>query len=93
MDMTQLRQLGGYLHQDWPLDHADAESAVRAFVADRSPDEVAEALAEVEHLRTTQGDDELTNVLTSVIDYWPPGDGLTFRQWIDQLVNLLRESL
>lgn len=38
----------GYLHQDFVVEHKTPRGALRAFLADASPDERAELLADVE---------------------------------------------
>jgi hypothetical protein len=50
-DFPALAQfLGGYLHQDFLLDHASAPAAARSFRADASPEEAAAVDAELDRL-------------------------------------------
>lgn len=77
--------LAGYLHQDWPLDHEYATDAVAAFLdeldaAGRSAfvDEVDALLAQADAVLPATFD-ELGS------GYHPPGDGLTHREWLEQV--------
>ncbi|HUR02340.1 MAG TPA: contact-dependent growth inhibition system immunity protein [Nonomuraea sp.] len=50
-DFPALAQfLGGYLHQDFLLDHASAPAAARSFRADASPEEARAVDAELDRL-------------------------------------------
>lgn len=94
MAWEQLTRLGGYLHQDWPLDYDDAGEAIRAFKGDLTAAELEEAVAEVTRITEQhRSEDDLRRVLVDElrIDYWPPGDGLTFRSWFDDLERILRD--
>lgn len=90
----QLRQLGAYLHQDWDLDYGGVWDAVRAFKRDASDDDLRAAIAQAEELRAAGLDEE--EFRRAVVDrlgveYWPPGDGLTFQAWLDELVRVLAD--
>ena len=89
-----LGQLGAYLHQDWPLDHEDVWDAVQEFARQSSASDLAAALTRAERLRAEDlGEEGLRRVLVDDIGlgYWPPGDGLTFRTWLDQLIEVLAD--
>ena len=90
----QLRQLGAYLHQDWDLDYDGVWDAVRAFKADASADDLRAAIAQTEELRDAGLDEEQlrrTVVDELGVEYWPPGDDLTFQAWLDELVRVLAD--
>lgn len=91
----QLRQLGAYLHQDWDVVYGGAWDAVRAFKRDASDHDLRAATAQAEELRAAGLDEEqLRRVVVDElgVEYWPPGDGLTFQAWLDELVRVLADS-
>jgi hypothetical protein len=90
---NRLAQLSGYLHQDWDLDHDTIWDAVLAFISDATADEVRAAAQQAADLRDAGlAEEELAGIVNAElgIDYWPPGDDLTFRGWLDELVGVLR---
>lgn len=89
-DLVQL-----YLHQDWVLEYADVWAAVDAFIAGEDPRLTAELLAEVSALLATEPDEEtVQRLLVEDLgsEYWPPGDGMTFLEWLQRLEGRLRDT-
>lgn len=84
-DLPALRHfLGAYLHQDWSDEFATADEAVDAFVHDE-PGRATTLGQEVSSLLASAPDEARLRKL--VLDdlgsgYYPPGDGLTFQQWL-----------
>jgi hypothetical protein len=91
-DRDQLGQLSGYLHQDWDLDHATVWDAVRAFLRDATAADAQAATRQAADLRDAGlAEEELARIVNAELGivYWPPGDDLTFRGWLDELVRVL----
>lgn len=88
--------LGGYVNQDWDLDYSDVWEAVRAFIGDQPGSVVDEARSQLwELLNSNKSEEDLKRVLISEIGcgYWPPGDGLTFRTWLEGVAQYLGKPM
>lgn len=88
--LTEL--VAGYLNQDWPLDYATVWDAVRAFCDEEPPTVVAQARNQaLQLLRSVDSEEELKRVLVDELGsgYWPPGENLTFREWLERVVSAL----
>jgi hypothetical protein len=79
--------LGGYLHQDFDLDYGSAEAAIEQALADWHDDERLSGVeAELEALLRLS-DVGLQRTVNRICDYHPPGDGLTYRDWVVQVLG------
>jgi hypothetical protein len=92
--------LGGYFHQDWPYDYGSDgepsfETIVRHFKARNPPRTVSQATEELEQfLKLPLGEDELDEILGKLGSYYyAPGLGMTYRQWLEAVLKILREPL
>ena len=85
--------LGAYLHQDWDIDYPTAAAAVAAAIRDFSSvgdlPAVERELAEID--RTD--DATVETILGRVCDYHPAGDGLSYREWLSQVLSSVRTEL
>lgn len=77
--------VGGYLHQDWDVDHATVWDALQNCLDDlaQSGEDDGARLAEEVRSLLLRSDDDIALELTSLgCGYYPPGDHLTNRQWL-----------
>ncbi len=79
-----LQFLGGYLHQDWPEDYATADEAVRVAIAESDAKRLRGVERELPTLLRLPEDD-LRAVLAELCDYYPPGDGRSWRGWLEEV--------
>jgi hypothetical protein len=82
--------LGGYLHQDFDLDHGRADDALLAAVAGQPPEQVAAAAAELAAHRPSADDEGASRRFNNELcSYHPPGDGLSYSEWLDRVQRVL----
>jgi hypothetical protein len=91
-DRSGLAQLAGYLHQDWTEDYGDVWEAVQDFCSGQSAHAVRRAADQVHMLIESELDEkQLGDAAEELgIYYYPPGVGLTYREWFRDLEVLLR---
>ena len=92
--ISQLGQfLGTYLGQDWDAEFPDAWSAVQGFVELEPLDRRIAARAELEQvLQSSRTEAELSLAMDRVrMNYHPPGEGFTYREWLEKVERYLRE--
>lgn len=79
--------LTGYFHQDWPLDHPDADDVVTTFLDELDADQRVQFNEELSELGAASlSEDALAALLLAVgCGYHPPGDGRTRVEWISGL--------
>ena len=84
----------GYFHQDWNLDDPTAEAVVRRFMNDDGPQGVQQLRAEIDRfLRVSKSEEQRAAILDAWgCCYYPPGDGLSYTDWLKQVSELLTES-
>ena len=81
--------LGGYLHQDFDI-HGGALDAVAAFTSEASSDEVAGAASALRRLLGDGGEAYLAAATEWLgMDYYPRGDGRTYREWLTAVAEQL----
>ena len=80
----------GYFHQDWQIEGENAR-AVLDFFASSDPHMVAGARdAAADMLARNLAEQELEAELEAAgLDYYPPGDGMTYREWLELVVERL----
>jgi uncharacterized membrane protein len=81
--------LKGYFHQDWTLDGKTALEVLQSFRDDEPEPVVRQARQEAADLLAKNLDEAaLENELERRgLQYYPPGDGLTHRAWLEQVVE------
>jgi hypothetical protein len=82
----------GYLHQDWRIEYATVDDAIRSFVAEASPKTLEEARAELRTLLNRRFDDErLAKLLTKGLGsaYDPRVDGTSPSEWLVRVQGML----
>jgi hypothetical protein len=83
--------LGGYINQDWPLDHATVWDAIDDFVAKEGAEAASAAAEDIRALAARAlSEDELAQVLDALGSaYYAPHDGSTYAQWLYQVLARL----
>jgi hypothetical protein len=84
--------LRAYFHQDWPdLEGPTTGAVLERFAQENIPEEIASARNEAAGLlMRAASDDELASELRSrKLNYLPEANGLTYRQWLEGLVEHL----
>jgi len=85
--------LGAWLHQDFDLEYPSAEKALRASIADASLERLRTVLLELSIHRPPRSDEEATRAFVNdLCDYHPPGNGLTYVAWLDQVEAIVSEA-
>jgi hypothetical protein len=85
----------GYFHQDWTLEGETARDVLQAFRDDEPEPVVQQARDQVLELLSRDLDDhELEEELHERLglQYYPPGDGLSHRQWLEQVAEVLKSD-
>jgi len=82
---------GGYLHQDFADFHPSAWTAVEDFVANEPLERRQAARAELgQLLASCHTEQELSDAMDRVhLDYHPPGEGFTYRGWLENVKQYL----
>jgi hypothetical protein len=82
---------GSYFHQDCFLDDPNWQAIIRRFLAENSGPElgtISEGIRELLLANLTEV--ELEKVLDEFGNYYfPPGDGMTYREWLSQVLDKL----
>jgi hypothetical protein len=80
-----------YFHQDWDLDDPTVDAVVHRYIRDASPQEAGRVAAEIDDfIRIGMSEDERRQALdTFGCQYHPPGDGLSYSEWLRQVHDLL----
>jgi hypothetical protein len=87
--------LGGYFHQDWFLDDANAIAVLQRYLNDAVPGQVQDVANEIEKLLGRNlNDDELKHVLFPELGcyYDPTVDNISQSEWLRWVQNRLREG-
>lgn len=78
--------LGPYLHQDFDMEYASAQAALAASLQESSQGRLEDALVELRTHRPAADSEESTRrFVNQLCDYHPPGDGLTYIEWLDRV--------
>lgn len=84
---------GGYFHQDWQDDAPTAMGIVDRYLSEWPQAEVASAADELQALLASATEEELAGWLKALGSYYAPtADGLTCRNWLDQVLKKLRDA-
>jgi hypothetical protein len=86
--------LGAYFNQDWALDDPTPASVVRRFITSEPAELVSRAAADIEHvLQSARSEAELAGWIESLHGYYlPAADGLTARDWLARVGELLEAA-
>jgi hypothetical protein len=94
-----MRQLfGGYLNEDWNLEFGTTDDAVSAYMRDKGPGAESDlkelARSILEFVGKYSSDEELTAALSKQLwcGYFPPGDGLSTRRWLEGVAARLERG-
>ena len=84
---------GGYLHQDFADFHSSAWAAVEDFVANEPLEDRQAARSELgQLLGNCDTEQELSDAVDRLhLDYHPPGEGFTYREWLEKVERYLRQ--
>lgn len=80
--------LGCYFHQDWVDFAASFSEAVSLYLNESPFDDIQKTLMELRDL-LSKDDPELVKAVESMCAYYPPGDGLTYREWLLRVADQL----
>lgn len=85
---------GGHLHQDYDAEYRDEWEAVRDFATGATPSRIAGAIRGLRLLLASYHDDsELLDATYLLgLGYYPPADGLTYRQWLEGVATFLESQ-
>jgi hypothetical protein len=96
LDAKELRSfLSGYFHEDWALDASRPDDVVAQFLTSRPPAfEVDRIVAQISDYLTSRKEEEaVERGLFEELGcyYLPSADGLSARDWLHHVVQLLRK--
>jgi contact-dependent growth inhibition (CDI) system CdiI-like immunity protein len=85
---------GAYLHQSFDLEYKDVWAAVRAYRSEGSPSQVESAIEQVDRLlKGLRTEEELRHAVEELGSYYyPPSEGLTYRDWLTRVEKVLRSG-
>lgn len=81
-----------YFHEDWDLDHPNADDAIDLYLQGACVDERREISQEIgQLLESSLSEAELEEIWqnTWYVEYEPIKDDLTYRQWLEHLLKRL----
>ncbi len=81
--------VAGFLHQDWPDDFATVDDVAREYLA-LEPHKASTLARDVRTLLDgDHSEDDLRRILEGLgSQYWPPGDGITHREYLQGLLGI-----
>ena len=85
----------GYFHQDWKEDDPNVDAVVQRYMRDSTTQEIRDLIEDIEeYMRDHLDDADLLRLLFEDLGcfYLPTADGLTARQWMTHVVDLLRQE-
>jgi len=85
----------GYFHQDWKEDDPSVEAVVQRYMRESTTKEIRDLVEDIEeYMRDHPDDAELNELLFDDLGsfYDPTAHGLTARQWMTHVVDLLRQE-
>jgi hypothetical protein len=89
-----LRQLlGGYFHQDWHAEATSWDEQLRSMGQHEARERLSAALVDIEKLLERQHTEaEIAQILSRDLgcDFYPPGVGLSYHEWLNQVRVFLR---
>lgn len=85
---------GGYFHQDWDMMADDWQGIVDNYARDARndpPHERRSLIRDIDELRLTHSEAELDAALRDAGAYYRPMPPGTYKEWLGQLVERLRQ--
>ena len=86
---------GAYFHEDWHDEDPDEDAVVRRYMHGATTEEIRDLIEDIEqYMKDHPDDDELLRLLFDDLAcyYLPTADGLTARQWMTHVADLLRQE-
>jgi hypothetical protein len=85
---------GAYLNQDFPEEYGDVWNAVRHYRSETNLADVVRAAEQVRCILAADHDEEQLRAVTHQlgVEYYPPADGWTYREWLTELEKVLRSG-
>jgi hypothetical protein len=82
---------GSYFHQDCLLDDPTAEAVVRRYIRDTDSEVVQRTAAEIDEFLAIEMTEEERKEVLDMFDlgYYPPGDQLTYSEWLREIYAIL----
>ena len=87
---------GAYFHEDWKEDDPSVDAVVQRYLRSHNTKEIRDLIEDIEqYMKDHPDDDELLRLLFDDLGcyYVPTADGLTARQWMTHVVDLLRREV
>jgi len=88
--VTQL--LEAYFHEDWPVDDPDWQSVVRRFLASEPPSSAVALTRDLEQLLRLPDAELIQFVQYPRGNFDPSTDGLSYREWLEQMLALVSDA-
>lgn len=93
-ELARLRQFfGSTFHQDWNLDATTPEEAIRRYAADNLDGSTARDLIDAigRFIEDHPDEAQLESALSAELwcAYWPPGAGVSVRDWLRWVADML----
>src|SRR4051794_15533007 len=86
---------GGFFNEDYQLDYATPDDAIRDFAPEQGADAVRRLLGELDQLlESPLSDDQMYDLWINKLyaNYDPRDDGLTYREWFAHVRELLTQA-
>ena len=86
---------GSYFHEDWKEDDPNVDAVVQRYLRGHDTNEIRDLVEDIEQYMKDHPDDaELLELLYDDLrcTYLPTAHGLTARQWMTHVVDLLRQE-
>jgi hypothetical protein len=87
------QMLAGYLHQDLVSDYGTAAVALQEAIADTPIADRRSAVTQIDTLLMSHRDERsVATAVKQLCDYHPPGDGLSYREWLLEVRTRIGEA-
>lgn len=87
---------GGYFNEDYDMDAPDEDAVIQSYLRDHNTKEIRNLIEDIgEYMGVHPDDAELQELLLRDLGcyYNTTSDGLTARQWMTHVVDLLRQEV
>ncbi|WP_127960489.1 contact-dependent growth inhibition system immunity protein [Serratia microhaemolytica] len=96
LHFSELEQLlGAYFHQDWDLDHPDADGVIKFYKQDVDSKTIFSLKQQVLHLIDSDNtDDDLQSLLFEKMGccYYYPSEWGSSKEWLKHIIDVLDEE-
>ena len=84
-----------YFHQDWMIEGANARAVLERYIAEAETDDIRQSQQQAEALLAAGLDERrLARTVNSMgLYYLPKADGLTYREWLACVADVLGSAL